>query len=146
MRGPKPAYPIELTAEEARHLQHLIRAHTTAWLTRRAVGRRGVFPPQVRVQVTATACSLPCQHQVPLSRWSRAELARRVAQDPTLPCISASTVGRWRNRRSPAPLALSRLAAHPRSPCFLRTGTPGAAGLRPGTHALASRHLAGLPG
>src|SRR5258708_8434396 len=29
MRGPKPAYPIELTAEEAKHLQHLIRAHTT---------------------------------------------------------------------------------------------------------------------
>jgi hypothetical protein len=32
---------------------------------------------------------------VPLSRWSRAELARRVAQDPTLPRISPSTVGRW---------------------------------------------------
>lgn len=29
MRGPKPAYPIALTAEEAKHLQHLIRAHTT---------------------------------------------------------------------------------------------------------------------
>ena len=29
MRGPKPAYPIELTAEEAKQLQHLIRAHTT---------------------------------------------------------------------------------------------------------------------
>jgi hypothetical protein len=29
MRGPKPAYPIELTAEEAKHLQQLIRAHTT---------------------------------------------------------------------------------------------------------------------
>src|SRR5438105_11554612 len=29
MRGPKPAYPIELTAEEARHLQHLVRAHST---------------------------------------------------------------------------------------------------------------------
>jgi transposase len=29
MRGPKPVYPIELTAEEAKHLQHLIRAHTT---------------------------------------------------------------------------------------------------------------------
>jgi hypothetical protein len=38
---------------------------------------------------------LPGQHQVPLSRWSRAELARRVAQDPSLPRISASTVGRW---------------------------------------------------
>src|SRR5205807_170327 len=29
MRGPKPAYPIALTAEEAKHLQHLVRAHTT---------------------------------------------------------------------------------------------------------------------
>ena len=59
------------------------------------MGRRGVFPPQVRAQVTATACSLPCQHKVPLARWSRAEVARRVAQDPTLPRLSASTVGRW---------------------------------------------------
>jgi transposase len=59
------------------------------------VGRRGVFPPQVRAQVTAIACSLPRQSQVPLSRWSRAALARRVAQDPGLPPISASTVGRW---------------------------------------------------
>jgi transposase len=32
---------------------------------------------------------------VPLSRWSRAELARHIAQDPSLPRISASTVGRW---------------------------------------------------
>lgn len=59
------------------------------------MGHRGVFPPQVRAQVTAIACSLPRQCQVPLSRWSRAELARRVAQDPALPRISASTVGRW---------------------------------------------------
>ncbi len=59
------------------------------------MGRRGVFPPQVRAQVTAIACSLPKQCQVPLSRWSRAELARRVAQDASLPPISASTVGRW---------------------------------------------------
>src|SRR5438128_12487088 len=64
-------------------------------LMRPAVGRRGVFPPQVRVQVTAIACSLPKQYQVPLARWSRAELARRVAQDRSLPRISASTVGRW---------------------------------------------------
>src|SRR5438067_8371111 len=65
------------------------------WLTRPAVGRRGVFPPEVRAQVTAIACSLPKQCQVPLARWSRAELARRVGHDPTLPRISASTVGRW---------------------------------------------------
>jgi hypothetical protein len=59
------------------------------------VGRQGVFPPQVRAHVTAIACSLPKQCQVPLSRWSRAELARHVLQDPSLPPISASTVGRW---------------------------------------------------
>jgi transposase-like protein len=27
MRGPKPAYPIELTAVEGEHLRHLVRAH-----------------------------------------------------------------------------------------------------------------------
>lgn len=32
---------------------------------------------------------------MPLSRWSRSELARRVVQDPSLPPISTSTVGRW---------------------------------------------------
>ncbi|MGH2480489.1 MAG: IS630 family transposase [Ktedonobacteraceae bacterium] len=49
----------------------------------------------MRAQVTAIAWSLPKQCQVPLARWSRAELARRVAQDPSLPLISTSTVGRW---------------------------------------------------
>jgi hypothetical protein len=29
MRGPKPAYPIELTTKEVKQLQHLIRAHST---------------------------------------------------------------------------------------------------------------------
>ncbi len=29
MRGPKPTHPITLTAEEAKQLQQLIRAHTT---------------------------------------------------------------------------------------------------------------------
>jgi hypothetical protein len=30
MRGPKPAYPIELTDDEAADLRRLIRAHTSA--------------------------------------------------------------------------------------------------------------------
>jgi hypothetical protein len=47
------------------------------------------------VQVTAIACSLPQQQQVPLSRWSRTALARYVAQNPALARISVSTVGRW---------------------------------------------------
>ena len=55
----------------------------------------GVFPPEVRAQVTATACSLPCSQDVPLSRWSRAELARRVAAACPAAAVSPSTVGRW---------------------------------------------------
>lgn len=56
---------------------------------------RGVFPPQVRAQVTAIACSLPRQQSVPLSRWSRSALARQIVQAPCLPRLSTSTVGRW---------------------------------------------------
>jgi DDE superfamily endonuclease len=56
---------------------------------------RGVFPPELRAQVTATACSLPRTHNLPLARWSRAELARRVAAACPLSAVSPSTVGRW---------------------------------------------------
>lgn len=56
---------------------------------------RSVFPPQIRAQVTAIACSLPKQHQIPLTRWSSTELARYVSEDPSLPPISPSTVRRW---------------------------------------------------
>ena len=45
--------------------------------------------------MTALACSLPRQEGVPLSRWSRTELARRVAASPGLPPVSQSQVGRW---------------------------------------------------
>jgi len=55
----------------------------------------GVFPPDVHVQVTASACSLPRTHHVPLARWSRAELARRVAASLPDIRVSASTIGRW---------------------------------------------------
>jgi transposase len=66
-----------------------------AWLTLPDLGRRGVFPPEVRAQVTATACSLPRTQGVPLTRWSRAELARKIASSHSLPAISASSIGRW---------------------------------------------------
>jgi transposase len=147
MRGPKPTHPVNLTAEEVKSFQQLIRAHSTPqavavrariilraydhpeqnnqqisqavgttdstvrkwrgrWVATRTLAdapRSGAprrFPPQVRAQVTAIACSLPKQCQVTLSRCSRAELARHVVQDPSLPPISASTVGRWLKARS----------------------------------------------
>jgi len=45
--------------------------------------------------VTALACSLPRSSDVPLAHWGRMELARAVAATPSLPPISASTIGRW---------------------------------------------------
>src|SRR5438067_1302705 len=60
----------------------------------RARARRGVFPPALRAQASATACSLPCQHCVPLARWSRAELVRHLAAQPDLAQVSAGTLGR----------------------------------------------------
>src|SRR5947208_7867381 len=51
------------------------------------------FSSEVRTQVTALACSLPRTHGLPLAHWSRAELARYVAATPSLPEISASTIG-----------------------------------------------------
>jgi hypothetical protein len=64
-------------------------------LTRPIQEPGGVFPPEARAQATAIACSLPRATGTPLSRWSQTELARRLAQDSTLPRISPSTIGRW---------------------------------------------------
>lgn len=60
-----------------------------------ARAHRGVFPPALRAQASATACSLPCQQGVPLARWSRAELVRHLAGQPNLAQVSAGTLGRW---------------------------------------------------
>lgn len=55
----------------------------------------GLFPPDLIVQIKALACELPVTHQVPLSRWSVAELARQARQSGLIATISDSTVWRW---------------------------------------------------
>lgn len=55
----------------------------------------GVFPPEVRAQATALACSRPREEGVPLARWSNAEIARRLVALGLVVQIAASTVGRW---------------------------------------------------
>ena len=58
--------------------------------------RPGGFPPEVRAQVTAVACSLPQTQEIPLARWSRTALAHWIAASPLMQeRISASTIGRW---------------------------------------------------
>lgn len=57
--------------------------------------RHGVFPPEVRSQATALACSQPREKGVPLVRWSAGELARRLVALGLVTVVAASTVGRW---------------------------------------------------
>lgn len=69
--------------------------------------------------MTALACSLPRQEGVPLSRWSRADLARRVASQPDMPPVSPSTVGRWLRAERIRPWRY-RMWQHIQNPrCFL---------------------------
>jgi hypothetical protein len=56
MRGPKPTHPIELTAEEAKQLQQLIRAHTTPQalaVRARIILRAHEHPEQNNQQIAA---------------------------------------------------------------------------------------------
>jgi len=65
------------------------------WMTCPGQERRGVFPPEVRTQITALACSLPKEKGVTLSRWSLAEIVKRQLALQNASAISTSTVWRW---------------------------------------------------
>ena len=58
-------------------------------------GDRPVFPPEVVVQVKALACELPAQTHLPLSRFSRQDLAREVVARGIVAKISGATIWRW---------------------------------------------------
>lgn len=56
-------------------------------------GRPPIYTSADRAKVTAWACALPAEHDVPLSRWSAAELAAQLHHDGIT--ASVSTVRRW---------------------------------------------------
>jgi len=56
---------------------------------------RRLFPPQVRAEVIRLACERPADSQVPLARWSSAELAAEVITRGICEQISGMTVWRW---------------------------------------------------
>jgi transposase len=58
----------------------------------------GFFPPEVRAQATALACSLPRTLGLPLARWSCAEIARQLIKLGLVAGIAVSTV--WRMLRA----------------------------------------------
>lgn len=58
-------------------------------------GRPRRFGFEVVAGIKALACEPPEQRQVPLSRWSSAELAGQAVREGLVPAISSSTVRRW---------------------------------------------------
>src|SRR3954471_11928430 len=58
-------------------------------------GRRRSFGAPVVAEVKAMACEPPEARQVPLARWSSAELAAQAIAEGLVESVSASTVRRW---------------------------------------------------
>lgn len=79
---------------------------------------RGFFPPEVRAQVTALACSSPQQAGVSLARWSCAELALALVSLGLVAQIATSTVWRWLQAERLRPWRF-HLWQHIRDPLFL---------------------------
>jgi hypothetical protein len=71
----------------------------------------------VVVQVKALACELPSRYDVPLSRWSAAELAAEMISSGLVASISGSTVWRWLNEDAIRPW-YHRSWIFPRDPDF----------------------------
>jgi transposase len=53
------------------------------------------FPPEVRAQATSLACQLPAESEIPLARWTYAELAARLVALGIVVGIANSTIWRW---------------------------------------------------
>ena len=83
---------------------------------------RAVFPPEQIAEVKAIACSLPREHGLPLSRFSRAELHRLVIQRGVCEA-SASTIARWLSEDALKPWQ-HRSWIFPTDPAFLEKAGP----------------------
>jgi hypothetical protein len=77
----------------------------------------GFFPPELVVQVKAIACELPATRQVPLSRWSVADVAREACRSGLVATLSDSTVWRWLHEDAIRPWQ-HRCWIFPRDPDF----------------------------
>lgn len=83
----------------------------------REPGDRPVSPPEVVVQVKALACELPSQTDLPLSRFSRQDLAREVLARGITAKISGATIWRWLDQDAIRPWQ-HRSWIFPRDPQF----------------------------
>jgi hypothetical protein len=83
---------------------------------------RAVSPPEEIAQVKATACALPAEHGLPLSRFSRAELHRLVIERGVTDA-SASTIARWLGEDAIKPWQ-HRSWVFPTAPDFFERAAP----------------------
>jgi hypothetical protein len=88
----------------------------------RGLAVRGVFPPEEITQVKAIACELPREHDLPLSRFSRADLHRLVIERGVTEA-SASTIARWLREDALKPWQ-HRSWIFPTDPAFLAKAGP----------------------
>jgi len=88
-----------------------------AWRSDHARAAPGFFPPDLIVEVKAFACELPSTYGVPLSRWSRRDLAAAVIQSGCVASISGTTIWRWLNEDAIKPWQ-HRCWIFPRDPHF----------------------------
>jgi transposase len=93
------------------------------WRADRAEAGRLFFPPEVVIQVKAIACELPAETGVPLSRWSRREIARHAIQKGIVATVSDSTVWRWLSEDAIRPWH-HRTWIFPRDPLFAQKAGP----------------------
>lgn len=77
----------------------------------------GLFPPEIVVQIKALACELPKKYDLPLSRWSIADVAAQVRRSGLVATISDSTVWRWLHEDAIRPW-YHRCWIFPRDPAF----------------------------
>jgi hypothetical protein len=80
-------------------------------------GDRPSFPPEVVVQVKALACALPAETELPLSRFSRQDLAREAIARGIVAQISGTTIWRWLDQDAIRPWQ-HRSWIFPRDPQF----------------------------
>jgi hypothetical protein len=87
------------------------------WTMSHEPGARPFFPPEVVVQVKALACELPVDTGLPLSRFSRQDLAREVKARGIVAQISGATIWRWLDQDAIRPWQ-HRSWIFPRDPQF----------------------------
>jgi hypothetical protein len=111
------------------------------WKTCLGLALPGVFPPEVRAQATALACSLPKEEGQPVSRWSLETIAARLVA----PAINHQHSRQYPESlvcgRETQALALPFLATYPESRDLSGTRSPGLAIVRAGSRVVNQRHL-----